>query len=138
MDIGKIGYFAQLSQRMGLLNDRQRLLAENVANATTPRFVPRDVDMRAAERAASRSGGGGGGVRIAQTNSQHLSGSQGASNAGRVVSRPDSETTLDGNAVVLEEQMIRVAETRLQFETAIGLYQKGLQMMRTATRRPGG
>jgi flagellar basal-body rod protein FlgB len=136
LDIGKIGYFAQLSQRMGLLNDRQRLLAENVANATTPRFVPRDVDMRAAERAASRSGGGG--VRIAQTNSQHLSGSQGASNAVRVVSRPDSETTLDGNAVVLEEQMIRVAETRLQFETAIGLYQKGLQMMRTATRRPGG
>lgn len=134
MDIGKIGYFAQLTQRMGLLNDRQRLLAENVANATTPRFVPRDVDMRAAERAAAR----GGGLRIAQTNSQHLGGSQAASNNARVVNRPDSETTLDGNAVVLEEQMIRVAETRLQFETAIGLYQKGLQMMRTATRRPGG
>jgi flagellar basal-body rod protein FlgB len=136
LDIGKIGYFSQLTQRMGLLNDRQRLLAENVANATTPRFVPRDVDMRAAERAASR--GGTGGLRIAQTNGQHMAGSQAASNSGRVINRPDSETTLDGNAVVLEEQMIRVAETRLQFETAIGLYQKGLQMMRTATRRPGG
>lgn len=137
MDIGKIGYFAQLTQRMGLLNDRQRLLAENVANATTPRFVPRDVDLRAAERAAAR-GGAGGGVRVAQTDPNHLGGSRSASASARVVTKPDSETTLDGNAVVLEEQMIRVAETRLQFETAIGLYQKGLQMMRTATRRPGG
>jgi flagellar basal-body rod protein FlgB len=44
--------------------------------------------------------------------------------------------TLDGNAVVLEEQMIKVADTRMNYDAALGLYQKGLQLMRLAARRP--
>jgi flagellar basal-body rod protein FlgB len=55
----------------------------------------------------------------------------------RVVTRDDSETTMDGNAVVLEEQMARAAETRMAFETGIALYQKGLELMRMAARPPG-
>jgi flagellar basal-body rod protein FlgB len=55
----------------------------------------------------------------------------------RTVSRPDSETTLDGNAVVLEEQTMRAAETRMQYESSLALYQKGLQLVRMAARPPG-
>jgi flagellar basal-body rod protein FlgB len=43
---------------------------------------------------------------------------------------------LDGNAVVLEEQMIKVADTRMNYDAALGLYQKGLQLMRLASRKP--
>jgi flagellar basal-body rod protein FlgB len=55
----------------------------------------------------------------------------------RVVTHADSETTIDGNAVVLEEQMARAAETRMAFETGIALYQKGLELVRLAARPPG-
>jgi flagellar basal-body rod protein FlgB len=55
----------------------------------------------------------------------------------RIVTRPDSETTLDGNSVVLEEQTIRAAETRMQYETGLALYQKGLMLLRMAARPPG-
>ena len=50
---------------------------------------------------------------------------------------PDSETTLDGNAVVVEEQMMKIAETRMDFETMVGLYQKSLGLLRLASRAPG-
>ena len=61
----------------------------------------------------------------------------GGSIEAKVITRDDSETTMDGNAVVLEEQMARAAETRMSFETGIALYQKGLELVRMAARPPG-
>jgi flagellar basal-body rod protein FlgB len=55
----------------------------------------------------------------------------------RVIESPDTETTIDGNSVVLEDQMVRAAETRMAFESGLALYQKGLQLMRMAARPPG-
>jgi len=40
------------------------------------------------------------------------------------------------NAVVVEEQMAKVAETRMRFEAAIGLYQKSLNLLRMAAKSP--
>jgi flagellar basal-body rod protein FlgB len=145
--ISDMPFFSVLKQRLGFVNERQRVLAENVANASTPGYVPRDMDDRAfadiVARAmpTSRSGPAGPnmaeGVRMATTRAGHISG--GASGGStRTVRSPDSETTLDGNAVVLEEQMIKVADARMNYDMALGLYQKGLQLMRLAARRPGG
>ncbi len=44
----------------------------------------------------------------------------------------DGEMTPNGNSVVLEEQMMKQSETQVQFQTALDIYQKGLQMLRTA------
>ncbi len=49
----------------------------------------------------------------------------------------DSETTLDGNKVVLEDQMAKMTEARMDYEAAIGFYQKSLDMLRMAARAPG-
>ena len=51
---------------------------------------------------------------------------------------PDSETTLDGNSVVVEEQMLKMAESRMAYDAAISLYQKSMQMLRLAAKKPGG
>ena len=50
---------------------------------------------------------------------------------------PDSETTLDGNSVVVEEQMLKMAESRMAYDAAIGFYQKSMQMIRMAAKKPG-
>ena len=49
----------------------------------------------------------------------------------------DSETTLDGNSVVLEEEMLKMADARMSYDAAIGFYQKSLNMLRLAVRAPG-
>jgi flagellar basal-body rod protein FlgB len=146
MEVGSTPFFAVLRERLGFLNERQRVLAENVANASTPKYVARDLDERsfsdavAQQMPSSRSGPAGPNplspVSMVATRSGHISGVASASGSGRVVRAPDSETTLDGNAVVLEEQMIKVADTRMNYDAALGLYQKGLQLMRLAARRP--
>ena len=50
---------------------------------------------------------------------------------------PDSETTLDGNAVVVEEQMLKMAESRMAYDAAIGLYSKAMAMIAMASKVPG-
>jgi flagellar basal-body rod protein FlgB len=146
MEVGNTPFFAVLRERLGFLNERQRVLAENVANASTPKYVARDLDERsfadavAQQMPSARSGPAGPNplspVSMVATRAGHISGGASASGTGRIVRAPDSETTLDGNAVVLEEQMIKVADTRMNYDAALGLYQKGLQLMRLAARRP--
>ena len=56
----------------------------------------------------------------------------------RMRRRPDSEVRLDGNRVVLEEQMMKMTEARADYDAAVTLYTQSLNMMRTAIRKPGG
>jgi flagellar basal-body rod protein FlgB len=60
-------------------------------------------------------------------------------NAGafKTVKGADTETTLDGNSVVLEDQMIKMSEARMQYDAAIGFYQKSMALLRMASRAPG-
>jgi flagellar basal-body rod protein FlgB len=39
--------------------------------------------------------------------------------------------------VVVEEQMLKMAESRMSYDAAIGFYQKSMQMLRMAARAPG-
>src|SRR5262245_26840021 len=121
MDIADTPYFGLLRERLGQLSQRQRLIAENIANASTPGYVPRDLDTSAFQRMLDQQAGG---VALTRTNAMHMA--PGGASGASIVTRADSETTLDGNAVVLEEQTVRAAETRMQYETALALYQKGL------------
>ena len=132
--------FQLMKARMNMLGQRQKTIAENVANVSTPGFVPKDVDdksfARTMEGIAHQSAAGPR-MQMAATQPGHVTGPQGVGGAGvRFVSKPDSETTLDGNKVVVEEQMMKVAETRTEFETMVGLYQKSLGLLRIASRSP--
>ena len=134
MDLANSPFFGLLRQRLDHLSERQRLISENIANASTPGYRPRDLDTGGFDRMLA-SAANGRGLSIARTNPSHMT--SGGSTDVQVVTRDDSETTIDGNAVVLEEQMARAAETRMQFETGLALYQKGLDLVRLAARAPG-
>lgn len=146
MSIADTPFFALLRNRLGYLNQRQQVLANNVANASTPKFIPKDMDESAFTRNLERSmpnlrSGASAGdvpeVSMVSTSPMHINTSVISSRIG-TIRAPDSETTMDGNAVVLEDQMIKVADTRMNYNAAISLYQKGLQLMRLAAKRPGG
>ena len=43
---------------------------------------------------------------------------------------------MDGNSVVVEEQMLKMAESRMAYDAAIGFYQKSMSMiLRMAAKR---
>lgn len=135
MNLDKIGLFGALQTKMGWLGERQKVVAQNVANASTPGFRPRDlkpVDFAAVMAGDTQNNS----VPLRLTNTGHMD-IQGGASAHRSVISPDSETTMDGNQVVLEEQMLKMAESRMQFEAAIGFYQKSLGLIRMAGKAPG-
>ena len=128
MGLTDLPIFNLLQQRMNWLNDRQNLLARNIANSSTPGFVPNDLketDFAAAVKEAS-----GGGMRT--TNVRHLQSQASVNGSFKAVRSPDSQSSPDGNAVVLEEQMMKVAETQMSYAEAAGVYKKMISMWRTA------
>ncbi len=138
MDLTSLPYFALLRQRLDVTGERQRLIAENLANAATPGFTPRDVDLDRFDRAMAAvvRGQEAGKLALTRTQRGHVSDVGGSAPAATIRNRPDSETTIDGNSVVLEEQLIKANENRAAYELGLSLYQKGLQMVRAAARAP--
>jgi flagellar basal-body rod protein FlgB len=142
MSLNGLAVFDVLRGTMSMLGERQKVLARNIANANTPGYVAKDIDQKnfAKMLAGMQSGKRQGGGRLAMQVSDpaHISGAGGkAAKAYKVVASPDSETTLNGNTVVLEEQVMRVAETRMRYEAAAGLYEKSMSLLRMAISRPG-
>jgi flagellar basal-body rod protein FlgB len=138
LDLANTPFFGLLRARLDQLSQRQQLIAENIANASTPGYRPRDLDTSGFERMLATHSGNGG-LQMTRTSANHMApgGAGGGSAEARIVTHDDGETTIDGNAVVLEEQMTRATETRMSFETGIALYQKGLELVRLASRPPG-
>jgi flagellar basal-body rod protein FlgB len=132
-----IPLLSMLRDTMGYHGARQRVIAENVANANTPGYTPKDVPRSEFERVLAGQAQAAGGLRT--THAMHYGGDGGASGSRqfRTETAPDSETTSNGNSVVIEEQMVDANDNRMRFETALSLYQKSLNMIRMASRSPG-
>lgn len=117
-----------LKTRMHWHQTRQKLLAENVANADTPGFQPKDLRE---PRFSPEGTPTGGAVGIEQTSPYHLAGtSERAGEDPRRAAR--FEVTPSGNAVNLEDEMMKVAQNQADYQMAASLYQKSLQMLRIA------
>ncbi len=119
---------ALTERRLGWLQSRQRVLAQNIANADTPGYQPQD--LKDFSRLVSPRGAG---VALAQTQPAHLGGRGGEAGA-----RPDrsvTDRTPDGNAVSLDQQAVKMAETDTAHALAINLYRRYAAMYRTALGR---
>jgi flagellar basal-body rod protein FlgB len=125
--------FQLISARLGWLGQRQATLIQNIANADTPDYRPRDLRARDFERLVRITQQPEQRVALAQTDPGHQSGSP---QAGIGLAGHDAptryETTPDGNAVILEEQMAKATETALDYQLSSNLYSKYLGMIRIA------
>ena len=132
MSVTDLPLLNQIKGRLAWLDDRQRVIAQNVANSDTAGYVARDLKTPTDFAEAMRKGGG---LRMTATDASHFS-PRGKTARFEGVNAPDSETTLDGNSVVVEEQMLKMAESRMAYDAAIGFYQKSMQMIRLAAKKP--
>jgi flagellar basal-body rod protein FlgB len=130
MGIGDLPLMSMLKTRMRWHNQRQNVLAENVANADTPGFRARDLRTPVFEAAR--------GAGPARTDPRHMA-SFGAGRPGDPSARAAGsfETTPRGNSVVLEDEMIKVGQNAQDFQAAASLYQRSMGLLRTAVGRRG-
>jgi len=132
MDTRDLPLLSMLRERMTWLHQRQDVLSQNVANADTPRYVARDLKDLDFEQLMGTASSG---TKMMTTNSRHIALSN--THAGKFEDHetPDQESSPNGNAVSLEVEMIKVADTQAQYQAAANLYAKAITMMKTAIGR---
>ncbi len=120
MDPVDIGLFRLAEQRLAWVDQRQQLLAQNVANANTPGFQPHDV----ASFAGSLSQ-----ATLAQTSPLHIAAAGHA--AASALARPTGRAP-GGNGVSIEDELGKVADTAGIQQLVINLEHSYMGMFRTA------
>jgi flagellar basal-body rod protein FlgB len=130
MTLSNIPLFSMLRTRMQWHQERQRLLAENVANADTPRFQPRDLEPPRFEQNRPANAN----IAMLRTSSAHLAGASGTTQF-QLQRNNGFEARPSGNGVNLEDEMMKVANNQMDFQAAASLYSRGLGLLRTAIRR---
>ncbi|WP_193179994.1 flagellar basal body rod protein FlgB [Nisaea sediminum] len=117
-------------QKMNWLSERQSVLSQNIANADSPSYRAQDLtplDFKRNLQQVTK-------LPVAKTEGNHISGVLPKSDY-RIDERSQKdvyEASPNGNGVVLEEQMIAVQDTKLQYDLALNLYNKQIGMFRTA------
>ena len=140
MDINAIPLFSMLKSRLAYVNEREQLISQNVANADTSGFTPKDLQGFDVKKALDNASGPETGfVRTAMTDPGHLRPKALQSDVQwKVVDSADSSGTLNGNKVSLEDEMSKMSEARMDYEAAVGFYQKAMSLLQMAARSPGG
>ncbi len=130
MDLQSIPLMAATKKRLSWLAQRQEVLAQNVANADTPGYRPKDLKEFGFRELVRREATQ---VNMSTTGPDHLGGRRRRiRDFATETERRPFETAPAGNAVVLEEQMAKVNETQLAHKLTTELYRKHLGLFRAA------
>lgn len=129
MDLQQYTLFGMIKNQMDWATKRQQVLSKNISNADTPGYLPSDVkplDFKKAIEDVTAP-------QVAVTDPGHLQGTPVSSSRYRVEKvRAPEEIKPDGNGVTLEEQIMKVGETKGKYDMAANLYQKNLSFLKLA------
>ena len=125
MAISDIPILSMLRTRMQWHQERQRVLAENVANANTPGYRARDLAPPNFERTLQAS------LALARTDTAHLGASAGGTQFAEA-REPHYEVRPRGNGVSHEDEMLKLAGNQMDYDAVTSIYTHSLALIKTA------
>ena len=134
MDIKNIALFQAMGAKMNYLSTRQGVIAQNIANADTPEYRPRDltdVDFGAVLKDVTGSQK----IRMERTTAGHMMPGGNIGTPDERKSRVTYEVAPDDNGVIIEEQMIKASRTTMDYNLMTNLMRKNIGMIQTAMGR---
>lgn len=133
MSIESMGLFQAIGAKMDYLDQRQKVIAQNVANADTPGYQPHDlsaVDFSAVLKNVTSDS-----LRPMTTDPAHMPSVGAIADPKNREQRMTYEVAPDGNAVIMEEQMLKSNQIMMDYNLMTMLYQKQLGLIRMAVGR---
>jgi flagellar basal-body rod protein FlgB len=109
-----------------LREQRNGVLASNIANAATPGFKARDFDFHAALQARLGTGG------MQATDSRHFT--MGNAAGGALGYRAPVSVGLDGNTVELSVEQMEFAENTMRYQASLTLLNRRISGLTTAIK----
>ena len=131
---------AALKERMRWLHSNQSVLSQNVANADTPGYKTQQLEKQdfsglVDELSNTKQAPA---MRMTANKAGHMApgGAQAADL--RVRDEKDLEENPQGNSVVLEEEMMKVADNQMEYGMVVNLYKKNMGLLKIAMGKGGG
>jgi len=127
---------AGITQSMKHLTERQRVIAQNIANSETAGFKAQEVEKPDFSSLLGKQG-----VphverpRVRVTSGMVALGVPPTTDNRVVADSNVSETKPDGNNVTLEDQLLKMGEVRTDFTTMTNLYRKQMGLIQAAIGR---
>ena len=119
---------SSLSNKLKYLNQRQSVISHNIANADTPGYKARDLE----DFKLNKSAGSSMGIKMMATSPGHISAATSVSHFKTIKQADSYDTSLDGNNVSLEEQMVKMAETDMEYNKVVGIMRQYNGLVRSA------
>ncbi|MFC4348365.1 flagellar basal body rod protein FlgB [Kordiimonas lipolytica] len=139
MDLTNIPLMAALRSRMKWLNNNQVVISENIGHADTPGYKAKElteqnfsglVDGLVSGRTHS--------TQMRTKDARHLDTSGASASSARKQDIKDAEETPTGNSVVLEEEMLKLADNQMKYGMVVNLYKKNIGLLNIALGKGGG
>ena len=136
MAFSDVPILSALKNKLRWHQARQGVLAQNIANADTPKYRPNDLKRVDFASMVSRNASPPSGVSPLKTHALHIAvpslAISGQSYGFETEQSDDWEITPDNNGVSLEDQMIKVTENQMEYQSATTLYSRSLGLLRLA------
>jgi flagellar basal-body rod protein FlgB len=128
MDLLKSPLMSALVARLEFLAARTGVIAANIANADTPDYVARDIKAPDFQKFMETPA-------LKVSSPRHIAEARSAAVASsRAEPAPDPDAALNGNKVSIETQMMKLSQTRMDYQLASTVYRKGIELIRLAAR----
>ena len=131
MAISDLPALSVLRTKMQWHQERQSVLSENVANSDTPNFKPRDLVEPKFDNRGSVTGSIGT-LPLLRTSAAHITPAGGGGDSFDQNKKAGFETRPAGNAVNLEDEMLKVSANQMDYAAVAELYSKSLSLIKTA------
>jgi flagellar basal-body rod protein FlgB len=129
MPISDIPILSMLRTRMQWHQERQQVLAENVANADTPNYRPRDLAPPNFESALQTVS-----LPLATTAPGHIAGAGGNGAPFAEGHDPHFEVRPRGNGVSHEDEMLKLSSNQMDYDAVTSIYTHSIGLIKTAVR----
>jgi flagellar basal-body rod protein FlgB len=126
-------YFGIHARALGIRGARAQILAENLANADTPRYQARDLDFQAALSEAMNSGGNDAGA-LRATHAAHIGSASTDAFSQDLFHRVPRQDSLDGNTVDGEVEKGEFMRNAVQYQISLQLLDGRIRSLLTAIR----
>jgi flagellar basal-body rod protein FlgB len=125
---------AVLEKALDLRTLRHKLLASNIANATTPGYQSKDISFEKQLKSAMQPGY----VSLARTTADHLPGLEtlNSLDAEMIIPAQDSINN-DLNSVDLEKELVKLSENNVLYNSLITVLKKQLDGIKYAIQEGG-
>ena len=120
-------------EALNLRAERQKVLANNIANADTPNFKAKDFDFASELKSAVGKGRASGrGIELSTTSSRHLSAHSSRPAVRDLQYRVPDQPSLDGNTVDMDVERANFADNSMRYQASLTMMKSSISRLKAA------